>query len=104
MRSILTLFGWLSCVGGIVDLAIAGMLLRLMALGLAPASLSVGDHLRDHLPALYWVRDVAGIIMPDAAVASIFALPALVFFPLRIILGLLIGAAALQAAARMGRS
>jgi len=105
MRPFLILLGGLSCPGGIIDAATALLLLvRLVALGGAPASLTVGDHLRDHLPALYWVRDVAAIVMPDPAVIAIFALPVLVFSPLRIAPGLLIGAAALEAARRMPRS
>jgi hypothetical protein len=105
MRPFLIRFGWLSCPGGIIDAATALLLLvRFVALGGAPASLTVGDHLRDHRPALYWVRDVAAFVMPDPTVTALFALPVLVFFPLRIVLGLLIGAAAMEAAKRMPRS
>ena len=95
----LLIVGWLSIIGSVGD----GAILAYAALqGVADQSVEVV--LRDHLPFLYWVKALAAAVMPVGVVAWLFALPAVVYFPARILLSLVIGWAALAGARRLARS
>ncbi len=102
MRTLLTLFGGLSIVGAVMDGALAALLGLLVMTGRADQGASVDSFLSDHWPALLSLAGAASRHGFEPAVLWMLAIPALVFFPLRIILGLTIGAAALAAAAKGG--
>ncbi len=104
MRTFLVWFGWISVVGSVGDGAIAAWLGWLVLAGDAPSGMSVDAHLRDHLPWLYWVRDVAEVVLPQPVVEWVFGLPALVYFPVRVGMSIVLGWWALSVAARMKRA
>lgn len=101
MKAFLIGFGWLSAIGSIFDGAIAAWLLVLALAQGADPGLSVDAHLRAHLPFLYWIRALAEIILPTGFVGWLFALPALVYFPVRSLMSAVLGAIALRLAARL---
>lgn len=104
MRRFLLAFGWLSVIGSIGDGAIALYALWIVgASGWGTLGIEVGSLLEQHLAFLYWVKDVARIVLPVSIVTWIFSLPALLYFPVRVAMGCVIGWWALSAAKKMGR-
>ena len=101
MRTFLLWFGWLSLVGSIFDGLITVFLGALIILGDAEAGITVDAHLKTHLHFIYWVKDVAYVVMPDPFVDWLFGLPAMIYFPVRVVTSVIIGGWALRAAARM---
>ncbi|MFN3960673.1 MAG: hypothetical protein ACK4NP_12265 [Parvularculaceae bacterium] len=101
MRRFLLAFGFLSVAGSLIDAAITLLLVGFIAVGASPADLSVDDHVKEHLPFLYWARDVAEAVFADPFVLWLFALPALLFFPARLLVSAILGGWALKAARRM---
>jgi hypothetical protein len=99
MRTFLLVFGWASFVGSICDGVIAIMLLGLTLFQSADPAITVDTHLREHLPFLYWIRAVAEAVMPVEVVRWIFGLPALIYFPARVVMSVILGGWALRAAA-----
>jgi hypothetical protein len=69
-RRFLLVLGWLSVVGSIGDGAIALYAMWVMGSGgWANPALEVGPLLEQHLPVLYWVKDVAKFVVPASVVA-----------------------------------
>ena len=101
MRVFLLFFGWTSLFGSLFDGLILTHAFWLAASGTADFSMTVDTHLRDHLSFLYWVKDVGYAILPAGFVDWIFGLNAFVYFPVRIIISVLVGGWALSAAKRM---
>jgi len=101
MRLFLLGFGWASVAGSAGDALIALWLLFLVTAGEADLMITVDAHLREHLGFLYWIRDVAEALLPQGVVRWIFELQALVYFPVRVVMSVLIGGWALAAAKRM---
>ena len=102
MRRFLLWFGWLSVVGSIGDGAISLFALWVVGSGgWTDLGLAVGPLLEQHLPALYWVKDVARFVLPGSVVAWVFDLPALIYFPVRVAMGCVIGWWALATAKKM---
>ena len=105
MRRFLLIFGWLSVIGSIGDGAIALCALWVVGSGgWIATGTEVGPFLEQHLPFLFWVKDVARFVLPASVVAWVFGLPALVYFPVRVAMGCVIGWWALATATRMDRS
>ena len=105
MRRFLTVFGWLSVGGSIGDGAIALYALWVAGSGgWADLGLEVGPLLEQHLPRLYWVKDVARFVLPSSVVVWVFGLPALIYFPARVAIGCVVGWWALATAKRMNGS
>ena len=105
MRRFLLVFGWLSVIGSIGDGAISLYALWVVGSGgWTDLGLQVGPLLEKHLPVLYWVKDVARFVLPASVVTWVFDLPALVYFPVRVAMGCVIGWWALAKAKRMSLS
>lgn len=100
-RSALFVIGWASLIGSILDAAIGLYAFSLVAAGVAGTGISVDTFLRDFLGVLYWIKDLAFRFMPAAVVYWLFGLPALVYFPARVVLGLAVGRWALSVARRL---
>lgn len=64
--------------------------------------MAVGPLQEQHLQPLCWVKDVARFVLPVGVVAWVFDQPALVYFPVRVAAGCVIGWWALAAAKGMG--
>ena len=91
MRRGMMIFGWLSVAGSVFDGLIALIVLWLAARGEANPGITVDTHLREHLAFIYWVKDVAFVVMPDGVVRWLFGLPALIYFPVRVAMSIVIG-------------
>ena len=92
MQRLLLVLAWSGFLGAMVDGSITAYAAWEVAnsdeMGL---TLTVDQHLKDHLSFLYWLKDVAYFIMPDGLVDWLFGLPALVYFPVRILVNILFG-------------
>jgi hypothetical protein len=71
---------------GLIDAAIA-----LVAIVAAVAErrwfISVDTVFREYIAWLYWVKQLVYNVLPDALAGRIFGLPALLLFPLRVVVG-----------------
>jgi hypothetical protein len=102
MRRFLLVFGWLSVIGSVGDGVISLYAIWIIASsGWANPGLEVGPLLEQNLPYLYWVKDVARVVLPSGVVAWIFGLPALAYFPARVAMGRVVGWWALATARAM---
>jgi hypothetical protein len=102
MRTFLLIFGWASFVSSLLDVAVALFAFWVVAAGgWSEPSLSADTLLREQLPFIYWVKQLASYVLPQVFVDWMFAWPALVLFPLRAVVSTLIGAWALSTARRM---
>lgn len=102
MRTLFILIGGLSILGAAIDGAMAALFGLIVSAGRLNAGMSVEALLRDLLPALASMKDAAVRHGIDPMLL-IFAALALVYFLLRIVLGLTIGAAAIAASRRTQR-
>ncbi|MEM9421539.1 MAG: hypothetical protein AAF986_03380 [Pseudomonadota bacterium] len=91
MKRFLIILAWSSLVGAVADGAItlyaAWEIITTENIGV---DLSVDEHLRTHLSFLYWVKDVAYRLLPENIVGWLFGLPALIYFPFRIMTNMLL--------------
>lgn len=101
MRRFLLIFGWASLVGSAVDALVILYAGWIVATGPASAGISVDDFLREHLHWIYWIKQVAYALLPDGFVRWVFGLPTLVWFSVRLVVSVLLGAWALRVARRM---
>ena len=100
MRAFLLIIGWSSFVGSIVDGGL-GLYAVLVVFGGADSLISLDTFLSQHVAAIYWVKQLAYYVMPGRFVTWLFELPALIYFPVRILLSVAIGWWALRKAAEM---
>ena len=96
MRALFLLLGGMSILGAALDGAVAALLGVLVAAGRAGAGMSVEALLRD--PVLPPPLLETAVRLDPGAVPWVLAAPELVCFPVRVVLGLTIGAAAIAAA------
>lgn len=104
MRTLFILFGGPSLLGAVMDGALAALLGLVVMTGYANQGAGVAAMLGELWRALVTFTAAAGRYGFEPAAFWVFALPAFVYFPVRIILGLLTGAAALAAARGAPRS
>lgn len=102
LRLFLLILGWSSVVGSFGDgaLGLYALWLTLCDNG-SLLAISVDDFLYNYVPMIYWVKQVAFYLMPEAVVHWLFGLPALIYFPTRIVMSLVIGWWALAKAAQL---
>jgi len=92
MRRTILFLAWSGVVGAVFDSAIT--IFALIEIALSPdvvLGMSVDQHLKDHLTFLYWIKDVAYVLLPDTFVDWLFDLPALAYFPSRIFVNAVMG-------------
>lgn len=73
-----------------------------VASGTASPGITVEQHLAAHLPWLMFVREIGHAVLPARLVDWIFGLPALAYFPARVVISTVLGIWAMRAAPRMG--
>ena len=103
LRRFLLILGWSSFIGSVADSLILLVAVWAVVGGEAVWGLSMEALLRELIPWLYWVKQVAVQLLPEAFVSWLFTLPALVYFPIRIVTSVLIGWWAFAAADRRTR-
>ena len=102
MKKGLIVFAWISILGSFGDGLIA-----IYASGLAlfdatvEIEISVESLIKNHIGFLYWVKKIAIYVMPSNVVTWLFELPALIYFPIRVISSVLIGWWVLRIAKKM---
>ncbi|MBA6416348.1 hypothetical protein H4J50_10010 [Colwellia sp. 6M3] len=102
MRIFLLILGWSSVVGSFGDGALGLYLLWLNYLNeWSLLSISINDFLKEYVQIIYWVKQVAFYVLPEGVVLWLFNLPALLYFPIRIIISIFIGWWALSKAAQL---
>lgn len=102
MKKALIIFAWLSIIGSVGDGLIT---LYTGYLWISDSGvdlwISVENLIRNHISLLYWVKKLAYYVMPSNIVVWIFELPALIYFPVRVVSSILIGWWLLKIAAKM---
>jgi hypothetical protein len=102
MKKALIIFAWISILGSIGDGLIALYGGYLVALDSSVNLwISVETLIRNHIGFLYWVKKIAYYVMPGNIVIWLFELPALIYFPIRVVSSILIGCWVLKIAAKM---
>ena len=105
MRLFLLILGWSSVVGSIGDGALALYALWINVMdNWTSINISVNDFIRDYVAIIYWVKQVAFYVLPETVVLWLFSLPALMYFPIRIIMSIFIGWWALTKAAQLSKN
>lgn len=93
MRTLILVLAWSGVAGGLIDGAIfLWALWHVFVAGTATVAITVDTHLLEHLTWLYWIKDFAYWLLNDGFVDWLFGLPALAYFPFRIIVNFAIGA------------
>ena len=92
MRIFLLFIGWASLLASLVDFILGSFAAYLVtATDTLTMAISLDLFLRDFVPFIYWVKQVAYYVMPTSVVIWLFNLPALLYFPVRVLLSLVIG-------------
>ena len=102
MRSFLLFIGYSSYIGSMGD-GLLGLyaLWVLISNELALLSLSLNDFLAQYVEFIFWVMRVAFYVMPQGFAKWLFGIPAVIYFPVRILMSLVIGWWALKKAAQL---
>ena len=102
MRSFLLFIGYSSYIGSMGD-GLLGLyaLWVLISNELALLSLSLNDFLAQYVEFIFWVKRVAFYVMPQGFAKWLFGIPAVIYFPVRILMSLVIGWWALKKAAQL---
>lgn len=92
MRAFLLFLGWSSVIGSVFDgaLAIYALWVNLQA-DWQLLGFTVDEFLAGYVAPIYWVKQVAYYVMPEAIVTWLFGLAALVYFPFRVVSSTIIG-------------
>jgi len=92
MKKFLLFLGWSALVGGILDGLISVYAVYVISVNSdINLSLSVNLLFKNHISFLYPIKQFAYYIMYDKFVSRLFALPALVLFPFRVVVSAVIG-------------
>ncbi|MEM8984382.1 MAG: hypothetical protein AAGC71_15225 [Pseudomonadota bacterium] len=104
MRRLLLFIGYASIVGSIGDGALGlYALAKTTCCGSEPLHLTVNDLLQQHIPILYWIKQLAYWVLPSRIVDWVFGLPALVYFPVRVVTSAIIGLWAFKQAEKLSQ-
>ena len=99
MRALLLGVAWVSLVGSVVD-GLIGLYALYIVLAETSVAwlLSIEELFKHYIAWLYWVKALARYLLPEATVLWIFALPALVVLPVRVLVSVWVGNWALKKA------
>ncbi|GGA71748.1 hypothetical protein GCM10011369_11920 [Neiella marina] len=104
MRLFLLILGWSSVVGSFGDGGLGLYAFWLTWQNDWPwLMLSVDEFLKQFVAIIYWVKQVAYYVLPESIVTWLFGLPALIYFPVRIGMSIVIGWWALTKAAQLAQ-
>ncbi|MDC2890656.1 hypothetical protein [Psychrosphaera algicola] len=102
MRYFLLFIGWSSVVGSFGDGALGLYALWINFLNdWELLDFSINEFLKDYVPFIYWVKSIAFYVLPENIVLWLFNLPALLYFPTRIVMSIIIGWWALSKAEQL---
>jgi|TARA_R110000803_G_scaffold76020_4_gene140430 hypothetical protein len=102
MRTLLLFIGWSSIIGSFADGALGLYVLWLaMTSDVVEAVISLDLFLKNYVNFIYWVKSIAFAVMPKGFAGWLFSVPALAYFPIRILMSIIIGCWALKKAARI---
>ena len=102
MRAFLLFIGWSSVVGSFGDGGLGLYALWLtMTSNTVDASISLVVFLKNYVAFIYCVKSIAFAVMPQAFALWLFSVPALAYFPIRILMSIVIGWWALKKAASL---
>jgi len=102
MRSFLLFIGYSSYISSLGDGSLGLYALWvLISNNLALLNLSLNDFLAQYVEFIYWVKQVAFYVMPEGFANWLFGIPAVIYFPVRILMSLIIGWWALKKAAQL---
>lgn len=105
MRAFLLFIGWSSMIGSIFDSALAIYALWInLAADWQLLAITVDAFLKEYVGFIYWVKQIAYFVMPEKIVAWLFSLPALAYFPIRVITSIWIGWWALAKAKQLKKN
>ncbi|MBU2925353.1 hypothetical protein Q4530_12880 [Colwellia sp. 1_MG-2023] len=102
MRAFLLFIGWSSVIGSFGDggLGIYALWLA-MSSDLVSIGISLDEFLKSYVEVIYWVKSVAFVVMPKDFASWLFSVPALAYFPTRIVMSAVIGWWALKKASEI---
>jgi hypothetical protein len=102
MRGFLLFIGYSSYIGSMGD-GLLGLyaLWVLISNELALLSLSLNDFLAQYVEFIFWVKQVALYVMRQGFANWLFGIPAIIYFPVRILMSLVIGWWAFKKAAQL---
>ena len=102
MTRFLIFLAWSGILGAVADsLITAYAAWEVLADNDLEFDLTVDEHIRLHLPFLYWLKELGYALAPNQIIDWIFDLPALFYFPLRVLVNLIFGWIMLQWADRL---
>lgn len=92
MRAFLLFIGWSSFFSSFVDGALGFYALWVISSSdIINFYLSLDAFLKQYVEFIYWVKQVAFLIMPKSIAVWLFGVPALIYFPVRILMSIAIG-------------
>lgn len=100
MRSVLLVIGAIMMIGALANAALALHGIWVITQMGAEWGITVGDFIETYEPWFEWTRGFVEGFLPTGVVDFMFGLPALVFFPVRMLIALLIAQACLSGARR----
>lgn len=102
MRKFLLFIGWSSYIGSFFDAALGLYALWLVLTVVdVPLLIDLDTYIRDYVSIIYWVKQLAYYVMSTGVVTWLFAVPAVIYFPIRILMSLVIGYWALNKAEQL---
>lgn len=92
MRIFLLVLGWSSIIGSVGDGALGLYAIWINYLNeWSLLDISLNDFLKEHVQFIFWVKQLASYVLPEGVVLWLFNLPALLYFPIRIIISMIVG-------------
>lgn len=102
LRLFLLIVGWSSIIGTFGDGSLGLYAMYIAAqTDWVEITISVDSFLKSHVEFIYWIKQIAYYVLPQSVVSWLFNLPALIYFPCRVIMSVFIGWWALSYASKL---